>query len=98
MSQPALEVTGSQEVGSSHSQLTVPLTPLAEVPDPLVVLPEELPQAAMAETATTATAAAAVWWARRDLSRPRGRERGMDFKATPDFRAHGARRGGHQGR
>ena len=29
MSQPALEVTGSQEVGSSHSQLRVPLAPEA---------------------------------------------------------------------
>ena len=29
MSQPALEVTGSQEVGSSHSQLSVPLAPEA---------------------------------------------------------------------
>ena len=29
MSQPALEVTGSQDVGSSHSQLSVPLAPAA---------------------------------------------------------------------
>src|SRR3984893_7767977 len=28
MSQPAVEVTGSQEVGSAHSQLIVPLAPL----------------------------------------------------------------------
>ena len=29
MSHPALEVTGSQDVGSSHSQLSVPLAPEA---------------------------------------------------------------------
>src|SRR5580658_1107597 len=45
MSQPALEVTGSQDVGSSHSQLTVPLGPaLASAADDVVG--DELPQAA----------------------------------------------------
>ena len=34
MSQPALEVTGSQEVGSSHSQLSVPLAPPAAAAAP----------------------------------------------------------------
>ena len=61
MSHPALEVTGSQEVGSSHSQFSVPLAPealadVAEPPDPLVALP----QAASAEIATMAAAAAAL--------------------------------------
>jgi len=62
MSQPALEVTGSQEVGSSHSQLIVPLTPLAAAadPDPAVEDPlVELPQAASAAMATMDAAAAA---------------------------------------
>jgi hypothetical protein len=61
MSHPALDVTGSQEVGSSHSQFSVPLAPealagVAEPPDPLVVLP----QAVSAEIATTAAAATAL--------------------------------------
>jgi len=61
MSHPALEVTGSQEVGSAHSQFSVPLAPealadVAEPPDPLVALP----QAASAEIATMAAAAAAL--------------------------------------
>lgn len=63
MSHPALEVTGSQEVGSSHSQFSVPLAPEAlaavaepELADPLV----ELPQAARVRIAVTAAAAAAL--------------------------------------
>jgi hypothetical protein len=62
MSQPADEVTGSQEVGSSHSQLTVPLAPDAAAPeDPAADDPlTELPQAAMAEIATREAAAAAL--------------------------------------
>jgi hypothetical protein len=61
MSHPALDVTGSQEVGSDHSQFSVPLAPeafadVAETPDPLVALP----QAASAEIATTEAAATAL--------------------------------------
>src|ERR1700733_8850416 len=55
MSQPALEVTGSQDVGSCHSQLSVPLAPvLASAADD--VAGEELLQAAAASD----TAMAAV--------------------------------------
>jgi hypothetical protein len=62
MSQPADEVTGSQEVGSAHSQLTVPLTPDAAVepdaaPDDALV---ELPHAVRAEIAAMEAAAAAL--------------------------------------
>jgi hypothetical protein len=63
MSQPAVEVTGSQEVGSAHSQLTVPLAPLAAADDPdpaAEELPVELPQAARAAMATIEAAAAAL--------------------------------------
>ncbi len=63
MSQPALEVTGSQEVGSSHSQLSVPLAPavpaVAPAP-PAAVLEPLLPQAATAEIVTRTAAAAAT--------------------------------------
>jgi hypothetical protein len=62
MSQPAVEVTGSQEVGSSHSQLSVPLAPSAAVdPDPSAEEPPvELPQAASTAMATMDAAAAAL--------------------------------------
>ena len=50
MSQPALEVTGSQDVGSSHSQLSVPLAPealaLAAAAPAAAVLEPPLPHAA----------------------------------------------------
>ena len=61
MSQPALDVTGSQEVGSCHSQFSVPLAPAppADEPEP-VDPPDALPQAASAEIATAAAAAAAL--------------------------------------
>src|ERR1700685_657432 len=36
MSQPALEVTGSQDVGSSHSQLRVPVAPALASPADVV--------------------------------------------------------------
>jgi hypothetical protein len=78
MSQPAVEVTGSQEVGSSHSQLSVPLAPSAAAvdPDPSAEEPPvELPQAASTAMATMDAAAAALLSVRRDLSRLRGRER-----------------------
>jgi hypothetical protein len=61
MSQPALEVTGSQEVGSSHSQFSVPDAPvvLAVEPDPAAAeLEALLPQAASARIATAPAAAA----------------------------------------
>src|ERR1700722_16828196 len=75
MSQPADEVTGSQEVGSSHSQLMVPLAPPAAA-DAADVLPAELvPQAASTEIAMTEAAAAAIRRVRRGLSWARGRER-----------------------
>jgi hypothetical protein len=63
MSQPAVEVTGSQEVGSCHSQLSVPLAPLAAAPDPDPVAAEplgELPQAARTATAAMDAATAAL--------------------------------------
>ena len=64
MSQPAVEVTGSQEVGSPHSQLSVPLAPLAAAKEPEPAaddpLGELLPQAARAEIATMEAAAAAL--------------------------------------
>jgi hypothetical protein len=64
MSQPALEVTGSQEVGSSHSQLSVPLAP--EAPATVAAAPAEavleplLPHAATAEMVVRTAAAAAT--------------------------------------
>jgi hypothetical protein len=61
MSQPADEVTGSQEVGSAHSQLMVPLAPAAAAaPDPVADELAELPQAVRAEIATMEAAAAAL--------------------------------------
>jgi uncharacterized membrane protein len=62
MSQPALEVTGSQEVGSLHSQLSVPLAPLAPAAEPAAdgAFGELLPQAASAEMATMEAAAATL--------------------------------------
>jgi len=62
MSQPALEVTGSQEVGSSHSQFSVPLAPVvvAEVPPVDPPLEVALEQAARAVIVTAAAAAAAM--------------------------------------
>jgi hypothetical protein len=61
MSQPADEVTGSQDVGSSHSQLMVPLAPAAAAePAPVADELAELPQAARAEIATMEAAAAAL--------------------------------------
>jgi hypothetical protein len=66
MSQPAEEVTGSHEVGSSHSQLMVPLAPEAAAalgpvaPDPLAGELVELPQAVRTEIATMEAAAAAL--------------------------------------
>jgi hypothetical protein len=62
MSQPADDVTGSQDVGSAHSQLTVPLTPDAAVePDSAAADPlAELPQAARTEIAAMEAAAAAL--------------------------------------
>ena len=62
MSQPALDVTGSQEVGSSHSQLTVPLAPAAAAepdpaPDDALV---ELQHAVRTEIAAMEAAAAAL--------------------------------------
>ena len=64
MSQPAVEVTGSQEVGSSHSQLSVPLAPPAAAAEPEPAaddpLGEPLPQAARTEIATMEAAAAAL--------------------------------------
>jgi hypothetical protein len=91
MSQPALEVTGSQEVGSFHSQLTVPLAPPADA-DPAADDPlgELLPQAASAAMAMTEAAAAALRRVRRDL-RPYGRERitGIERLRYRTYRAHG---------
>ncbi len=62
MSQPALEVTGSQDVGSSHSQLRVPLAPFAVAAAAALaaVEPLLLPHAASAEIVTIAAAAAAT--------------------------------------
>jgi hypothetical protein len=63
MSQPALEVTGSQEVGSCHSQFSVPVAPvvLAAPPDPAdPALVAPLPQAASVTMATAEAAAAAM--------------------------------------
>ena len=65
MSQPALEVTGSQDVGSSHSQLSVPLAPeapaaLVAAPPAAAVLEPPLPHAATAEIVTRTAAAAAT--------------------------------------
>ena len=62
MSHPALEVTGSQDVGSSHSQLSVPLAPavvggVGGARGGRAVL---LPHAATAEIVTIAAAAAAT--------------------------------------
>jgi len=62
MSHPALEVTGSQEVGSSHSQFSVPLAPVvvAVEPEPAVPPAVALEHAASAEIVTAAAAAAAM--------------------------------------
>jgi hypothetical protein len=61
MSQPALEVTGSQEVGSSHSQFSVPLAPVVvAVPAPVDPPLLALEQAASAVIVTIAAAAAAM--------------------------------------
>src|SRR5258708_38272565 len=90
MSQPALEVTGSQEVGSPHSQLRVPLASPADAnpaaDDPL----GELLQAASAAMAMTEAAAAALRRGRRDL-RPCGRERitGIERLRYRTYPAHG---------
>src|SRR5580692_8523274 len=78
MSQPALEVTGSQDVGSSHSQLSVPLAPeaLVAAAAPAAALePLLLPHAATAEIATSAAAAARARRASRGRSRASGRRR-----------------------
>ncbi len=61
MSQPALEVTGSQDVGSSHSQLSVPLAPA--------------PAAAAAAPAAVEPTAAAARGDRRDRDDPGGGRR-----------------------
>ena len=78
MSQPADEVTGSQDVGSAHSQFSVPLAlelalplagePEAPVPDVL------LPQAATAAIVTTAAAAATPRTVTRDRNGRRERK------------------------
>jgi hypothetical protein len=62
MSQPAVEVTGSHEVGSSHSQLSVPLAPSADAPAADAAGPpgEPLPQAASAVMPAMDAATAAV--------------------------------------
>src|SRR5258708_38269587 len=78
MSQPADEVTGSQEVGSAHSQLMVPLAPAAAAaaePDPVADGLAELPQAARAEIAAMEAAAAAPRQVRRALGRGCGPRR-----------------------
>ena len=74
MSHPALEVTGSQDVGSSHSQLSVPLAPEAPAASaaPAAVEPPLLPHAATAAITIPAAAAAA----RRRASRGRSRAGG----------------------
>jgi hypothetical protein len=63
MSHPALEVTGSQEVGSFHSQFSVPVAPaaLAVEPDPAdPALVAVLPQAARTRSAKAAAATAVM--------------------------------------
>src|SRR3984885_4180960 len=54
MSQPALEVTGSHDVGSSHSQLRVPVAPALASPADVVPGDELLHAAAASDTATAA--------------------------------------------
>src|ERR1700691_5878547 len=54
MSQPALDVTGSHDVGSSHSQLRVPLAPLLASAADDVVGDELLQAAAVSDTARAA--------------------------------------------
>ena len=91
MSQPAVEVTGSQEVGSSHSQLRVPLAPSADADPAADDAPGELlPQAARAAMAMTEAAAAALRRVRRVL-RPcgRGRITGIERLRYRTYRAHG---------
>jgi hypothetical protein len=62
MSQPAEDVTGSHEVGSSHSQLSVPLAPSAAAPATAAADPpgEPLPQAASAVMPAMDAATAAI--------------------------------------
>ena len=59
MSQPAVEVTGSQEVGSSHSQFSVPLAPAVaaepEAVEVLALLPQAAASRARARPAARAT-------------------------------------------
>jgi hypothetical protein len=61
MSQPALEVTGSQDVGSSHSQFKVPLAAEVADVDAVGVLVVLLQAAAAIETARAAARAARVF-------------------------------------
>jgi hypothetical protein len=61
MSHPALDVTGSQDVGSSHSQFTVPFAPDASDVAAVDVLVAVLQAAAAIETARTAAKAARVF-------------------------------------
>jgi hypothetical protein len=61
MSHPAVEVTGSQDVGSSHSQFRVPLAPAAADVDAIEVLAVLLHAAAAIEMLRTAARAARVF-------------------------------------
>jgi hypothetical protein len=56
MSHPALDVTGSHDVGRVHSQFSVPLAPAADV-EPADVLGVLLQAAAAVETARAAARA-----------------------------------------
>src|ERR1700691_2855261 len=66
-SQPAVDVTGSHEVGSSHSQFRVPVAPPVAAVVPPLVPPEAVPQAAA--SSATAIAAPAARRRRRGLLR-----------------------------
>src|SRR5580704_8722130 len=71
MSHPALEVTGSHDVGSSHSQFRVPLAPLlASAADDAVG--DELPQAAAASDRARAAVIRTLLRAARERRRMGG--------------------------
>jgi hypothetical protein len=57
MSHPALDVTGSHDVGRVHSQFSVPLAPAAADVEPADVLAVLLQAAAAVETARAAARA-----------------------------------------